>query len=137
MSLDLESTEWGGELEWPEEVVGFLEVWSTGDDLVDEILNAGDTELSEGTLNDGVIGEWDSGVVDASVSSLVDELSDGLSGWISVGDEWLDHLDHVPGGLVDFDKDAVVQLSKSKKLQDLLWLWGKLADTIKDLVSIG
>jgi len=39
VSLDLESTEWGGELEWPEEVVGFLELWSAGDDLVDEVLD--------------------------------------------------------------------------------------------------
>jgi len=40
VSLDFKSTEWGGELEWPQEVVGFLEFWSTGDDFMDEVLNA-------------------------------------------------------------------------------------------------
>lgn len=79
VSLDLESTEWGGELEWPQEVVGLLEVWSAGNNLVDEVLNAGDTELTEGVLDNGVISEWDSAVVDLTVSSLVDQFSNCLS----------------------------------------------------------
>ena len=79
VSLDLEATEWGGELEWPQEVVGLLEVWSAGDNLVDEVLNAGDSVLAEGVLNDGVISEWDSAVVDLTVSSLVDQFSNCLS----------------------------------------------------------
>ena len=53
-----------------------------------------------------------------------------MSGSISVSDEWLDHLDHVPGGLVELDEHTVVQLSESEELQDLLWLWGKLTNTI-------
>jgi hypothetical protein len=52
-----------------------------------------------------------------------------LSGWISVCNEWLDHLDHVPGSFVELDEHAVVQLSQSEELQDLLWLWSKLVDT--------
>jgi len=79
VSLDLEATEWGGELEWPQEVVGFLEVWAAGNDLVNEVLNAGDSVLSEGVGDDAVISEWDSAVVNLSVSSLVDQFSNCLS----------------------------------------------------------
>lgn len=60
VSLDFESTEWGGKLEWPEEVVGLLEVLSAGDNLVDEILNAVDTVLTELSSDDAVVSEWDS-----------------------------------------------------------------------------
>jgi len=130
VSLDLESTEWGGELEWPEEVVGFLELWSAGDDLVDEVLDAVDTVLSEFTSDDAVVGEWDSGSVDLTVASLVDELGDGLSGWVTEGNVWLDDSDHVPGGLVELHKHAIVQLSESHKLQDFLWLWSELVNTL-------
>ena len=43
---------------------------------MNEIFNAGDTMLAEYLLNDAVIGERDSGSLDLSVASLVDELSD-------------------------------------------------------------
>lgn len=129
VSLDLESTEWRGQLEWPEEVVGFLELGSAGDDLVDKVLNAGDSNLAELSLDDGVVSEGDSGSVDLSVSSLVNEVLDGGSGWVSVGHEWLNDLDHVPGGLVEFDEHSVVELSQSKQLEDLLGLGGELVDT--------
>jgi hypothetical protein len=132
VSLLLISSEWGVELDWPQEVVCDLEVWSTGDDLVDEILNAVDTFISEDSSNDTVIGEWNSSSVNLTVTSLVDELLDGLSRWVSVGDEWLDHLEHVSGGFVNLDKDSVMDLSQSEELQDLLWLWGKLVDTINE-----
>ena len=137
VSLELESTEWGGELEWPQEVVGFLEVGSASGNLVDETLNAGDStgDLSglvsggKGIGDDAVVSEWNSASVDLTIASLVDELADGFSGWVSEGYEWLDHSDHVPGGFVKLDENTVVQLSQSKELQDLLWLWGKLVDT--------
>jgi hypothetical protein len=74
MSLLLNSTVWGVELEWPKEVVGLLELWSTGDDLVDKILNAVDTMLTEFTSDDAVISEWNSGSIDLTVSSLVNEV---------------------------------------------------------------
>ena len=129
MSLHLESTEWGGQLEWPQEVVGFLEFWSAGGDFVDEVLNACDTALSEFAFNDGVVSEWNSASVNLTVSSLVDQLGNGGSGWETVSHEWLDDSNHVPGGFVKLDEHSVVQLSQSEQLQDLLWLWSKLVDT--------
>lgn len=129
VSLHLESTEWRRELEWPQEVVGLLELWSAGGDLVNEVLNTGDSVFAELSRDNRVVGEWDSASVHLTVSSLVDELGDGGSGWETVSDEWLNDSDHVPGGLVQLHEHSVVQLSQSKELQDLLWLWGELVDT--------
>jgi hypothetical protein len=130
VSLDLESTEGRRKLEWPEEVVGFLELGSACDDLVDEIFNAVESALFELSSNDAVITQWKSSSVDLSVTPLVNELGNHRFGWVPICDEWLAHLEHVPCGLVQLDKDSVVQLSQSQELQDLLWLGGKLSDTI-------
>ena len=131
MSLDLKSTEWGGKFEWPQEVVGFLEFWSTGDNFMDEVLNASNTVFTEFTFNDAVVGKRKSSSLDFTASSFVDEFADSLSGWISVGNEWLNHLDHVPCGFVEFDENGVVELSQSEELEDFLWLWSKLSDTTR------
>ena len=131
MSLDFPSTLRVGELEWPEEVVGLLEVRTAGDDFVDEIFNAVDTLLGKFTSDDGVIRKRKSASVNFTVTSLVDKVGDGGSGWETVGDERLNDSDHVPGSFVKLNEDGVVDLSKSKELEDLLWLRGKLVDTKK------
>ena len=97
---------------------------------MDEVLDAVDTVRTELTSDDAVVSEWDSASVNLTIASLVDELGDGLSGWVTEGDVWLDDSDHVPGGLVELDEHAIVQLSKSQELQDLLWLWSELVDTV-------
>lgn len=132
MSLLLlgEATDGVGELERPEEVVGLLEVGTAGDDLVDEVLHAVNTLGAELTSDDAVVAEGDSGSVDLTVTTLVDELGDGGTAGETIGDERLDHSDHVPGGLVELDEDGVVDLSKSEELHDLLGLGSKLVDTI-------
>ena len=87
MSLELEATEWGGQLEWPQEVVCSLEVGSTSDDFVNEALNSGDSTGhvsifvlgAKGTSDDAVVSEWNSASVDLTIASLVDELADGFS----------------------------------------------------------
>ena len=53
-------------------------------------------------------------LVDFAISSLVNELSDSLSGRISEGDVWLNFSDEVSSGLVDSDEGSVVQLSQSQ-----------------------
>lgn len=83
---------------------------------MNEILNAGNTNLTELSGNDGVVSEWDSASVDLTVSSLVDKVGNSGSGWESVSDEWLDHSDHVPGSFVKLDENTVVELSQSKEL---------------------
>ena len=125
-----ETASWVGELEWPEEVGGLLEVWSDGEDLVDEILHADDAVLAEGSLNDGVVGKSNALLVDLSVTTLVDKLADSLEVWETVGDPWLDNLQHLEGGLGHANEDTVVDLEKTEELEDLAWLWGDLVDTL-------
>ena len=129
MSLDLPSSKWGGKLEWPDEVVDFLEIWSTGDNLVNNVLDACNTKRSEAFSNDWVISKRNSSSIDLSVSSFIHQVRNGGSWWETVSNEWFDHLEHVPCGLVKLDKNSVVELSKSEKLQNFLWLWCKLSDT--------
>jgi len=83
---------------------------------VDEILNAGNTGFTEFVSDDRVVSEWDSASVNLTVSSLVDKVGDGGSGWETISDEWLDHSDHVPSGLVELDENTVVELSQSEEL---------------------
>lgn len=136
MSLLSEALLGGVELEWPKEVVGYLEVRSMSSDLVNKIFDTRDSVLlSECLLNDGVISKRDSGSVHLAVTSLVDELSNSLLRRITIGNIWLNSSEHVNGGLVQSHEHSVVQLSQSKKLHDLFALGVKLVDTIKKILS--
>lgn len=125
-----EATVGVGELEGPEEVGGLLEVGADSEDLVDEILHTDDSVLAEVLLDDGVVGEGNTLLVDLSVSSLVDELLDGLQVGVTIGDPGLDNLEHLSGSLGDLDEDTVVDLEESEKLEDLAGLGGHLVDTL-------
>ena len=97
---------------------------------MDEVFDASNTDFTEFSFNDAVVSERKSSSLDFTAASFIDEFADSLSGWITVGNEWLNHLDHVPCGFVKLDENGVVQLSQSEELQDFLWLWSKLSDTI-------
>lgn len=130
--LELASTETTvgvGELEWPQEVVGLLEVGADSEDLVDEILHAHDTVLAQVVLNKLVVGQRDALLVDLSISSLVDEFADGLEVGVAVGDVWIDDRKHLLGGLGQLDEDTAVDLEKSEELEDLARLGSNLVDT--------
>jgi hypothetical protein len=83
---------------------------------VDEVLHADNAVLAEVLLNDGVVGEGDALLVDLTVTTLVDEVLDGLEVGVTVGNPGLDKLDHLRGGLGDADEDTVVDLEKTEKL---------------------
>jgi len=125
-----ETTSWVVKLEWPKEVGGLLEVWTDSVDLVDEILDTDDTVLAEVSLNKGVVGKSNALLVDLSVTTLVDKLAHGLEVWVTVGDPWLNDLEHLKGSLGHADKDTVVDLKETEKLEDLAWLRGDLVDTL-------
>ena len=131
MTLLLESLSWRVELEWPEEVVNLLEFVTTGPDLVDDILNTSDSLVAQGSRDWCVVSECDSLLVNLSVSSLVDETTNIITGWVTVGDVWLDKSNHVDSGTVELNKHSVVELSQTEKLHDLLLLWWELVDTIE------
>ena len=87
-------------------------------DLIDKVLNCVDAVLAQGFLNDGVVDQGDSLLVDLSVSSLEDEFSNGLSGGVSEGDVGFDSSDEVGGGFVHSHEGSVVDLSQSENSED-------------------
>jgi hypothetical protein len=125
-----EATSGVGELEGPEEVGGLLEVGANGVDLVDQVLHADNAVLGKVLLDDGVVGEGNALLVDLGVSALVDELTDGLQVGVTVGNEGLDDLEHLRGGLGQTDEDTVVDLEKTEELESLALLGVDLVDTL-------
>ena len=68
---------------------------------------------------DCVVGlQGNSLLVDLSVTSLEDESSDGVSGWVSVGDVGFNSSEHIDGSLIDSDEDTVMELSQSEESHD-------------------
>lgn len=131
--LDLagvEATVGVGELEGPEEVVGLLEVGANGVDLVDQVFHADNAVLAEVLLNDLVVGKSNALLVDLSVATLVDELTDSLEVGVTVGDVGVDNSQHLLGGLGETDEDTVVDLEQTEELQDLTGLGSDLVDTV-------
>jgi hypothetical protein len=118
-----------GQLEWPQEVGGLLEVGANSVDLVDEVLDADNAELAEVLLDEVVVGDREALLVDLSVTALVDKLTDGLQVGVTVCDERLDDLQHLGGGLGEPDEDTVVDLEKTEELEGLALLGVDLVDT--------
>lgn len=131
-----ETSSWVAELKGPQEVGGLLEVGADSEDLVDQILHAHDAVLAEAALDEGVVSEGNALLVDLSVSTLVDELTDGLQVGVSISDPWLDDLQHLQGGLGHADEDTVVDLEKTEELKDLARLGCNLVDTTLWLVLL-
>lgn len=131
--LDLagvEATSGVGELEGPEEVVDLLEVGTDGIDLVDQVLHADNAVLAEVLLDDLVVGEGDTLLVDLAVAALVDKLTDALEVGITEGNEGVDNVQHLLGSLGEADEGAAVDLEQTEELQDLTGLRANLVDTV-------
>jgi hypothetical protein len=126
-----EATVGVGQLEGPQEVVGLLEVGANGVDLVDEILHADNAELAEVLLDDLVVGEGNTLLVDLAVTALVQELTDGLQVGVTVGDVGVDNGQHLLGSLGQADEGTAVDLEQTEELQDLAGLGGNLVDTVE------
>lgn len=124
-----EATVGVGQLEWPQEVAGLLEVWSDSVDLVDQVFQADNAVLAKVVLDELIVGKGNPLLIDLSVSALIDELSDGLEVGVAVGNVWVDDGQHLLSGLGQLDENTVVDLEKSEKLEDLARLGGNLVDT--------
>ena len=125
-----EATSGVAELEGPQEVRGLLEVGADSVDLVDQVLHAHNAVLAEVLLDDGVVGQGNTLLVDLAVAALVDELLDALQVGVAVGNPRLDDLDHLLGSLGDADEDTVVDLEETEELEDLAGLGRDLVDTL-------
>jgi len=108
MSLVVESTARRAKLEGPQEVVGLLEVGSDIVDFIDQVFSTDDFVLSESSFNDFIAGNGDSLLIDLTITSLIDQIGEGMSGGISVSDIRFDLLDHVEGSSVDSDQSSIV-----------------------------
>lgn len=108
-------------------VACLFEVWSNGEDFVDEILNAKNVVFSKRLLDHLVIGEWHALLADLSVATLVNQLANGFevglaenrSTWSTrkvsredepIGNIWLDKTEHLLGSPCDLYEDTVVNL---------------------------
>jgi hypothetical protein len=129
VELLLEAAVGGRELEGPEEVVGLLEVRADGEDLVDKILNADDAVLAELSLNDSVVADGNTLLVELGVTALVEELAHGLEVGVAPGNVGPDELEHLEGGLVDADEGGVEDLPQAEELENLLDLGADTVDT--------
>ena len=130
--LELASTEAAGgiaQLERPEELRCRLEVWARCSDLMHEIFNADDAKLAQLLLDDAVVRNWDTLLVDLGVSALVDQVPDGLNSGLAVGDVRLDDLKHLRRRFRELDKDTVVNLKQTEQLKSLPGLWWNVGNT--------
>ena len=87
-----------------------LECRSGSDDLVYQVLHRYDTMFAQSSLDDLVIVQRDSLLVDFSITSLVDEFSNGFQVGLSVCDVLLYELQHVGSGFRDLNEDSIVDL---------------------------
>lgn len=116
--------------EWPQEVVGLLEVRTNGVDLVNQVLHGHDTVLTQSSLDDLVVSQRNSLRTNLTVTSLVDQLSHGSQVRVTVSDVWLSQLEQLRSSLGDLNKDTGVDLGQSQQLQNLSWLRSDLVDTL-------
>ena len=65
-----------GKLEGPKEVGGLLEVWTHSYNFVDKIFNAENIIFAKVFLNDGVVAERNTLLVNLAVTSFVDQFTD-------------------------------------------------------------
>lgn len=127
----VKSTSGVGELEGPQEVAGLLEVGANRVDLVDQVLHTDNAVLSKVVLDKLVVAEGDALLVDLSVSTLVDELTDALKVGVTVGDVRIDNGQHLRGSFGKTDEDTIVDLEKTEELQNLARLGSNLVDTVE------
>lgn len=132
----VETTVGVGQLERPQEVAGLFEVGTNGEDLVNKIFHAYDSVLAKVLLDELIIGQRDTLLVDLPISTFVDELTDRLEVWVAVGDVWVYDRKHFLSSLGQTDENAIVDLEKAEQLENLSWLGSNLVDTEQSLASI-
>lgn len=118
------------EFEWPEEVGSLLEVGPNSVDLMNEILHADNAIFAKIFFNNGIVSERDTLFIDFTISTLIDKLPDALEIRIAVSNPGLDDLNHLRGSLGNFDKNAIIDLKKTEKLEDFAWLRRDLVDAL-------
>jgi len=108
---------------------------------MDNIFNTDQARFSEVLFDDFIGSKRDSLGFNFSITSLVDQIRNSLSGRISESDVSFDFLQHIHGSSVNSDERSIVDLSQSEQSQDLSNLRSKILDTSdsddKDSLDIG
>ena len=118
------------QLERPQEVARLLEIRPHSIEFMNQILHAHDTVFAQVILDDLVIGQGDTLLVDLAVTTLVDEFTDGLEAWVAVGDVGFDDLEHFRRGFGQADEDAVVDLEETEELEGFAGFGCHFGDTV-------
>jgi hypothetical protein len=124
-----ETTKRGRKFERVEEVVGLFEAATTREDLVNEILHAGNSMFAKCFVNHQIISQGNTLLVNFSETTFVNEFTYSLEVRFTVGNEWLDKAKHVQSSTVHLDEDTVVNLTKTKELQNFTGFWWDTNDT--------
>jgi len=82
-----------------------------------KVLNADDVLPSQYFLNHRVGSDGGAPVINLHETSLVDQLPNALLVGVSPGDVRFANTEHVKGGLVKFNEDSIVDLSKTEQLK--------------------
>merc|ERR550517_456926 len=96
---------------------------------MDQILNADDAHLAQLPLDDLVGSDGSAITIDLDKPTLVDQVTHGLQVGAAVGNVGLADPEHVGGGLIHLDEDAVVDLPQSEELENPPDLGRHLVDT--------
>ena len=76
-------------------------------------------EIPTHLLDDAVVSDRDTLLVDLGISSLVDQLTDGFEVRVAIGDVGLHPAKQVNSTTIELDEDTIVDLAKTEELQDL------------------
>lgn len=99
--------------------------------IIIQILSKLKSQFTKGFLNNGVVGESDSLLVDLSVASLVDELADRLKIRVTPSNVGLGNSQHVDCGLVETHERAIVDLTQTQQLEGLAHFRVNSVNTLK------
>ena len=84
MSFFRKSSSRAPKFEWPQEIVGFLEVSTNGVNFLNQILNRQNSMFTKSSFNQLVVGQGNSLFIYFAIPSLIDEFLDGFSRWITI-----------------------------------------------------
>lgn len=114
----LPATERVAEFEGPQEVVAFFEVGTNGVDFVNEIFHADYIVLAQRSVDDVVVGQGDSLLVNFTMTTFVQQFRHSLEGRGTISDIGFNAAEHSHSGMVNSEEDTVVELTKTKKLEN-------------------
>ena len=81
--------------------------------------NTDNTEFAQVLLDDLVVGEWYTLLVDLAVAAFVDEVANRFHARKSIGNVGFDDFEHLGGGFGELDEYAVVDLQQTEELHNL------------------